>query len=152
MRNANFSLFFFSSRRRHTRSLRDWSSDVCSSDLPQHVPRAVQVRVDEFFREDFGPVDVLVRGEMEDDLGLRRGELSFETARLADVAENVVEAVERLRIAAATIGDQRRLVAVHERDALGPKAAEKSRQRAADRAATAGEQDPSAAEALLQFE
>src|SRR6266496_3967287 len=28
-----FSFFFFSSRRRHTRSLRDWSSDVCSSDL-----------------------------------------------------------------------------------------------------------------------
>src|SRR5699024_11228978 len=26
--------FFFSSRRRHTRSKRDWSSDVCSSDLP----------------------------------------------------------------------------------------------------------------------
>src|SRR5690349_2041298 len=26
-------MFFFSSRRRHTRSLRDWSSDVCSSDL-----------------------------------------------------------------------------------------------------------------------
>src|SRR5699024_11547712 len=26
-------LFFFSSRRRHTRSKRDWSSDVCSSDL-----------------------------------------------------------------------------------------------------------------------
>src|SRR5699024_11382297 len=28
-------IFFFSSRRRHTRSKRDWSSDVCSSDLPQ---------------------------------------------------------------------------------------------------------------------
>src|SRR5260221_10706794 len=27
--------FFFSSRRRHTRSLCDWSSDVCSSDLVQ---------------------------------------------------------------------------------------------------------------------
>src|SRR5207249_8024586 len=27
------SQFFFSSRRRHTRSKRDWSSDVCSSDL-----------------------------------------------------------------------------------------------------------------------
>src|SRR5207249_5333887 len=26
-------VFFFSSRRRHTRSKRDWSSDVCSSDL-----------------------------------------------------------------------------------------------------------------------
>src|SRR3989440_10846653 len=34
--------FFFSSRRRHTRSDRDWSSDVCSSDLAReddaHVP------------------------------------------------------------------------------------------------------------------
>src|SRR5207249_8533545 len=28
-----FLFFFFSSRRRHTRSKRDWSSDVCSSDL-----------------------------------------------------------------------------------------------------------------------
>src|SRR5690606_41042531 len=27
-------LFFFSSRRRHTSFSRDWSSDVCSSDLP----------------------------------------------------------------------------------------------------------------------
>src|SRR5207248_7080768 len=27
------SMFFFSSRRRHTRSYGDWSSDVCSSDL-----------------------------------------------------------------------------------------------------------------------
>src|SRR5207248_3788025 len=26
-------MFFFSSRRRHTRSYGDWSSDVCSSDL-----------------------------------------------------------------------------------------------------------------------
>src|SRR5438105_2618075 len=30
---CTFVLFFFSSRRRHTRSTRDWSSDVCSSDL-----------------------------------------------------------------------------------------------------------------------
>src|SRR5699024_11735546 len=30
-------VFFFSSRRRHTRSKRDWSSDVCSSDLPGAV-------------------------------------------------------------------------------------------------------------------
>src|SRR5437870_7050811 len=28
--------FFFSSRRRHTRWPRDWSSDVCSSDLDNH--------------------------------------------------------------------------------------------------------------------
>src|SRR5436309_9275313 len=29
--------FFFSSRRRHTRFSRDWSSDVCSSDLVAHL-------------------------------------------------------------------------------------------------------------------
>src|SRR5690606_40704560 len=29
-----YVFFFFSSRRRHTRFSRDWSSDVCSSDLP----------------------------------------------------------------------------------------------------------------------
>src|SRR5699024_12040650 len=34
-------LCYFSSRRRHTRSKRDWSSDVCSSDL---CPRKATVR------------------------------------------------------------------------------------------------------------
>src|SRR5690606_4703164 len=33
-----FFFFFFSSRRRHTRFSRDWSSDVCSSDLPEYHP------------------------------------------------------------------------------------------------------------------
>src|SRR5690625_7643108 len=33
--------FFFSSRRRHTRWPRDWSSDVCSSDLYQRCRRYV---------------------------------------------------------------------------------------------------------------
>src|SRR2546428_1821849 len=43
-------LFFFSSRRRHTRSDRDWSSDVCSSDLGallREIPADVAVSVDE---------------------------------------------------------------------------------------------------------
>src|SRR5256884_9927874 len=31
--NEVLAFFFFSSRRRHTRCSRDWSSDVCSSDL-----------------------------------------------------------------------------------------------------------------------
>src|SRR5438128_10204544 len=30
---SDMIFFFFSSRRRHTRCYRDWSSDVCSSDL-----------------------------------------------------------------------------------------------------------------------
>src|SRR5690606_39957845 len=33
--NLDFFYFFFSSRRRHTRFSRDWSSDVCSSDLDE---------------------------------------------------------------------------------------------------------------------
>src|SRR5207247_4575819 len=33
LRSIHPLFFFFSSRRRHTRSTRDWSSDVCSSDL-----------------------------------------------------------------------------------------------------------------------
>src|SRR5260221_12926612 len=34
--------FFFSSRRRHTRSLCDWSSDVCSSDLAYYLKQVVK--------------------------------------------------------------------------------------------------------------
>src|SRR5256884_3309218 len=47
--------FFFSSRRRHTRCSRDWSSDVCSSDLTiegwrvelarQYAPRRVVLAI-----------------------------------------------------------------------------------------------------------
>src|SRR5690606_40367363 len=36
--------FFFSSRRRHTRFSRDWSSDVCSSDLVSMRTRRPLVR------------------------------------------------------------------------------------------------------------
>src|SRR5690349_16217173 len=39
-------IFFFSSRRRHTRSLRDWSSDVCSSDLQPIGLLGVDVQAD----------------------------------------------------------------------------------------------------------
>src|SRR5690606_40486868 len=40
--SSDFVLFFFSSRRRHTRFSREWSSDVCSSDLAAVLPRAGQ--------------------------------------------------------------------------------------------------------------
>src|SRR5439155_16074951 len=44
-----FFFFFFSSRRRHTRWPRDWSSDVCSSDLQIELrlllPAQVRVRL-----------------------------------------------------------------------------------------------------------
>src|SRR3712207_8943486 len=39
-----YFLFFFSSRRRHTRYWRDWSSDVCSSDLRAYYLRFLEGR------------------------------------------------------------------------------------------------------------
>src|SRR3712207_8147999 len=45
--------FFFSSRRRHTRYWRDWSSDVCSSDLD-----ALAVRADRRVRREVAAFEV----------------------------------------------------------------------------------------------
>src|SRR5438034_4520717 len=46
--------FFFSSRRRHTRSLCDWSSDVCSSDLTlEHLSRLGQIHFDKDDRASY---------------------------------------------------------------------------------------------------
>src|SRR5688500_19432977 len=68
-----FFFFFFSGRRRHTRLQGDWSSDVCSSDLPVHesplhlVPYTLRPK----FRETYG-VEItgelcpLCRARMED--------------------------------------------------------------------------------------
>src|SRR5207253_7918426 len=57
--------FFFSSRRRHTRWPRDWSSDVCSSDLPydalldEYEPGATAAELTRVFaalRDDLVPL------------------------------------------------------------------------------------------------
>src|SRR2546429_5284787 len=48
-----FFFFFFSSRRRHTRCSRDWSSDVCSSDLKKCKPGdAVNARTTEAIKSE----------------------------------------------------------------------------------------------------
>src|SRR5690606_41038719 len=49
-----FLFFFFSSRRRHTRFSRDWSSDVCSSDLKVLIDAEhswIQDAIDDLARE-----------------------------------------------------------------------------------------------------
>src|SRR5207302_7348793 len=43
-----FFFFFFSSRRRHTRFSRDWSSDVCSSDLAVGIQKWVDDTLKKF--------------------------------------------------------------------------------------------------------
>src|SRR5690606_39525276 len=46
--------FFFSSRSRHTRFSRDWSSDVCSSDLLQAYDQASGVVIENVYEGLFG--------------------------------------------------------------------------------------------------
>src|SRR5438034_9771647 len=64
-------LFFFSSRRRHTRSLCDWSSDVCSSDLINEDARK-KVEYYVGVGRDEG-AQVLIGGERPTGKGLERG-------------------------------------------------------------------------------
>src|SRR5690606_20141813 len=40
---SKLKIFFFSSRRRHTSFSRDWSSDVCSSDLKGHGTATIEI-------------------------------------------------------------------------------------------------------------
>src|SRR3989442_5134297 len=56
--------FFFSSRRRHTRCGRDWSSDVCSSDLGvarlKRVAGTQTLTLTHYGRRSWKPYDVTV--------------------------------------------------------------------------------------------
>src|SRR3712207_7949309 len=45
--SSSVCFFFFSSRRRHTRYWRDWSSDVCSSDLMTNLIQGAVVALDQ---------------------------------------------------------------------------------------------------------
>src|SRR5436305_12614264 len=82
-------LFFFSSRRRHTRCGRDWSSDVCSSDLgdlPLYPLRQ---------RHATGPADLTGQhdqGGVEDEAG---GEIGRASCRERVEIAGVVEAIKK---------------------------------------------------------
>src|SRR2546429_2463017 len=70
------SFFFFSSRRRHTRCSRDWSSDVCSSDLVAPAERERWLRaawLHDALR-DATAADELAHGPMAADRAARDGE------------------------------------------------------------------------------
>src|SRR5690606_40048550 len=59
-------VFFFSSRRRHTRFSRDWSSDVCSSDLSRYAVSIVQIDPQKIFSALNVPI-LLLEAASEDD-------------------------------------------------------------------------------------
>src|SRR5690606_39799878 len=72
--------FFFSSRRRHTRFSRDWSSDVCSSDLKDIPPpkqsdtKETRALVFDSYYDDYRGVVLYVRifnGQIEKNSGFK---------------------------------------------------------------------------------
>src|SRR5438105_7776792 len=85
------TFFFFSSRRRHTRSTRDWSSDVCSSDLER----------------GHGALDRGQRGGRRD---ARPRELPFHDERDLDLDRELGEARHRDRLAGREDADRKSVV------------------------------------------
>ena len=86
-----YVFFFFSSRRRHTRLRRDWSSDVCSSDLVQ------ETRVQHGDEVALGAV--LVR--------LRNTELDYEARRLVGDLATTQAKLRAVQAARLTAGGDR---------------------------------------------
>src|SRR6266513_4302467 len=96
------TFFFFSSRRRHTRSKRDWSSDVCSSDLPVLAEGA-----------DDAAVAVAGAGGVVPALpGADRGEVRRLRRRRAPLVARVVRNAVHADLAAAPLLRRRPLDAV----------------------------------------
>src|SRR6266481_6454283 len=87
MRQVRARSFFFSSRRRHTRWNCDWSSDVCSSDLP-----FLRARVEEV------PELMPAPGDLEAEALARNAMALFR--RIAElsplVPDEITEAIEQL--------------------------------------------------------
>src|SRR5699024_1259135 len=93
--------FLFSSRRRHTRSIRDWSSDVCSSDLGL-----------EFYRkgtQDVGRSMEQVKNikRQENELKARQQDLEVEQQQIAEKVKLVNELEEEITKIADEIDPQR---------------------------------------------
>src|SRR5215210_827816 len=103
--------FFFSSRRRHTRYIGDWSSDVCSSDL------GLELRVDE---DERPPRPDAGSGELDplevEPLGARRRP----KAAVEAVRPGVVVALERLAPPVALTGDLGAAVTAHVDEGVEP--------------------------------
>src|SRR5690606_40377615 len=106
-----FIFFFFSSRRRHTRFSRDWSSDVCSSDLiadaaaeleaelvlPAREGELVVAEHGRGVHEELGPEDVVPASA---EGGIGPGDLELRTARLAAIeVEHIAAEVDAEEVA-----------------------------------------------------
>src|SRR2546430_16504915 len=79
--------FFFSSRRRHTRFDCDWSSDVCSSDLPSLIGVLAAGYGDGIHRSLGNRGSVLVRGRLAPIVGIISMDVTMiDVTHIEDVA------------------------------------------------------------------
>src|SRR3712207_7453982 len=93
--------FFFSSRRRHTRYWRDWSSDVCSSDL-EALKDSVKLEINQKFANGVKE-PVLIFGNMGEDMCK---ELNIDSNKLVTMSNCVgftLECCENLGIKKITM-------------------------------------------------
>src|SRR6266436_4522017 len=92
--------FFFSSRRRHTRCSRDWSSDVCSSDLRGSAEAAVTKTrfIDQGRRERVGFADSQVKRAIREIPPAKSGVVAKtrEIAGKIRVAPTIADSTEQL--------------------------------------------------------
>src|SRR5207302_4152416 len=82
-------LFFFSSRRRHTRFSRDWSSDVCSSDLGERFEPRLLATAGAYVRfatRDAALLELMFAGKHKQESGAlhEAGERAFSVIRRSE--------------------------------------------------------------------
>src|SRR5215217_5574433 len=97
--------FFFSSRRRHTRYWRDWSSDVCSSDLALLGGHARSVEAEYLLRNGWAGEITVPREDLRRRVSVAvTGDSAFDLARdpAARTARLPREAFETIRTGIAT--------------------------------------------------
>src|SRR5690606_41136687 len=84
---------FFSSRRRHTRFSRDWSSDVCSSDLEIRLPggRSCSINLSGQTLGDEGFLSFVV--DALDHSGVAQSSICFEVTE-STISTNVQQALQ----------------------------------------------------------
>src|SRR3989449_8994337 len=111
--------FFFSSRRRHTRCSRDWSSDVCSSDLVGGRWSNELITSYERLRDDCVPNATFPRIGVRADVGQLFAGPNF-TCATDTVAQDVLEVTDNVTFAAGrhliTLGTHGELL--HVRDGV----------------------------------
>src|SRR5690606_40002312 len=90
-----------SSRRRHTRFSRDWSSDVCSSDLEQ-VSHVLTALAD-------GDLGVRMDGEYQGVFATMRDNANATVAQLTGIVARIQESADQIGSAATERSEERRV-------------------------------------------